>query len=1106
MKARIKYYFLVYLSIVLYCILGCSINEENQFTILELMDSDRTGITFSNVIKEDIEENVFTYTNFYNGGGVAIGDINNDGLVDVYLSANQKSGKLYLNLGDFKFKDITKSSGLDNLKGWKTGVTMVDINQDGLLDIYMCRSGNTKPNLRSNLLFINKGNNTFEEKGKVYGLDDWGTSVQASFFDYDLDGDLDMFLLNHAVKPVKEIFKNFHDQDVDRYTGDKLFRNDLGYFTEIKEFVGINRSKLGDGLGVAIVDFNQDLFPDIYVCNDFAGRDYLYFNNGDGSFSEKALESLSHISYSSMGVDAADINNDGWQDLMVLDMNSTTNLGRKTNMGSMDPEAFNLLVGLGGHRQYMRNTLQLNNGNETFSDIAPIAGVSSTDWSWSPLFVDLDNDGLNDLFVTNGMRKNTNNKDYEKYKDKRLLSESVKPSPNFEAVVKDILDSIPDEKSVNLVFKNEDGLTFGKRNKEWGISLPSYSNGAAYADLDNDGDMDLIINNIDEEAHIYRNNATEITKNHFIKIKLKGGAKNINGIGSTVMVQSGNQKQFKQHYVTRGYQSSVDYTMHFGLGQIKKVDRIVVNWPNGTSIELNDINADQSIILEQQSSGEIPRQELSNSPIFTKVTSLYELYHNHTENEHDDFGTEILLPHKMSTFGPALAVGDVNNDGLDDFYVGGAKGFEGALYIQTANSKFFKKYCAGIARDSFYEDIDALFFDADTDGDLDLFVVSGGNEMPQGHKYYLDRLYFNDGKGNFERSIGSLPNMRSSGGVVRAADYDKDGDLDLFVGGRLLPGNYPKSGRSYLLENKNGRYKDVTHDIAPEMISPGMVTDAVWSDYNNDGWMDLVLVGEWMPITIFENRGDDFVKIDDDPVLNNSSGWWFNITEADINRDGTVDYIVGNLGENYKYKTTAKDPFRLYSKDFDDNGSLDIVLSYVENDTLYPLRGRSCSSQQIPAIKEKFKDYRSFGMSSLEDIYNKDSLERSDVYLAKTFSSSVLVNTREGFQIDALPKLAQLAPVFGSIYDDFDGDGIKDVVIAGNLYNSEIETPRADAGQGLFLKGNGEGGFIPVKGVDSGLFITGDVKKLKAIQLGSQSKKGLVSGVNNGQVNIYQVL
>ena len=1104
-KFKQPFIYIAFLSNMLVLIVCTTTIEKN--TMLELMKSDETGVDFRNDVFENLNNNILAYTNFYNGAGVAVGDINNDGLVDIYLNANNKTGKLYLNKGNFKFKDITKNSGLDTISGWKTGVTMVDINQDGLLDIYICRSGNTKPKLRSNLLFVNNGNQTFTEKGKEYGLDDWSTSLQATFFDYDLDGDLDMFLLNHAINPIREIFKNFHDKDINRYTGDKLFKNENGYFNEVKEYVGINRSKLGDGLGVAITDFNNDNYPDIYVDNDFAGRDYLYFNNGNGTFNESALQSMAHISYSSMGNDAADIDNDGWQDLFVLDMRSSTNYGRKTNMASMNPEAFKVLTKLDGHYQYMRNTLQLNNGNKTFSDIAPMAGVASTDWSWSPLFVDLDNDGYKDLFITNGMRKNTNNKDFVAYKKERLIEESEKKDPDYEAMIKEVLENIPVEKVVNQVYKNLDGLTFEKRNEDWGITTPSYSNGSAYADFDNDGDMDLIINNIDQEVHIYRNNATQLNTNHFVKIKLQGNSFNLNGIGAKVMVQTSDKKQYIEQQVSRGFESSVDFILHFGLGQSNIIDLLKVTWPDGKVSKLKNVAVDKMVFIDYNDAV-VPAQLKKEQPLlFSNVTDAYKISHRHVENDYDDFKNEVLLPHKMSTFGPALAVGDINKDGLDDFFIGGSKGFEGAIYIQNANKSFTKTSQKGLTNDKFHEDIDAIFFDADQDGDLDLYVVSGGNEMPIGDIYYQDRLYINNGKGHFTRLKKALPKIISSGGVVRAHDFDNDGDLDLFIGGRLQPGQYPKTSRSYLLENTNGKFIDITVKKAKDLLAPGMITDAIWSDYDGDGQKDLVIVGEWMPITIFKNNHGEFTKLKDDITLNNSNGWWFSIQEGDINNNGRMDYIVGNLGLNYKYKANPDRPFKLFSKDFDKNGSLDIVLSYYENDTLYPLRGKECSTQQIPKLKKKFQTYDAFGLSSLNDIYEKDSLNSADLFEAKTFSSSILFNTPSGFKISPLPKMAQMSAIFGIIYDDFDKDGINDIVVAGNLYNSEIETPRGDAGQGLFLKGDGMGGFIPVRGYNSGLFISGDVKKIKPINLGnsSQQKKGIISGVNNDYIKLIKV-
>ncbi len=1079
-----------------------SLEEGSSPTLLELMPAGKTGINFRNIVPETLNENVFAYVNYYNGGGVATGDINNDGLVDIYFSSNHNTGKLYLNKGGFEFEDITRESGLDTLSGWKTGVVMVDINQDGLLDIYICRSGMIEPNGRSNLLFINNGDITFSEEGEKYGLDDTGFSTHAAFFDYDMDGDLDMYLLNHAINPSRSINIDYNDNDIDPDIGDKIYKNDNGVFSEVINFIGIKQSKLGDGLGVSIGDFNNDLYPDIYVCNDFIGRDYLYFNNGDGTFREDALRAMNHISLLSMGADIADIDNDGRQDLFVLDMRSSTNYSRKTNMTNMGSKAFSDLVMLGGHYQYMLNTMQLNNGNETFSEIASLAGVTSTDWSWASLFVDLDNDGLKDLFVTNGMKKNTNNKDYNSYREKRTKLEFSKQNPDFVSMVNDLLNKIPEEKVLNHVYRNIDGFSFEKRNEDWGVNLPSFSNGAAYADLDNDGDMDLIINNVEQVAHIYRNNATNLTGNHFVNVKLKGSTSNRNGIGAKIMVQTGDEKQYLEQQVSRGFQSSVDFILHFGLGQSTVIDALKVTWPDGKVSKLTNINVDQLVTVDYSSAVAPDESDEKQPLLFSDATSVYRLKHGHMENEYNDFKREVLLPHKMSTFGPALAVGDINNDGLDDFFIGGAMGHEGAVYIQKANKSFTKINQKGIASDKFHEDMDALFFDADGDGDLDLYVVSGGNELPIGDAYYQDRLYLNNGKGNLTKSINALPKIISSGGVVRAGDFDEDGDLDLFIGARLLPGQYPKPGRSYLLENVNGIFKDVTEGKAKELLYPGMVTDALWSDYDGDGTKDLILVGEWMPITIFRNINGNLTKFEGNSTLSNSDGWWFSIAEGDVNRDGRMDYIVGNLGENYKYKAKPGAPFRLFSNDFDNNGSLDIVLSYYENDTLYPLRGKECSTEQIPILKKKFKDYNSFGLATLEDVYEAESLGESNLLEAKTFASSLLINTPDGFELEVLPRIAQISAVFGIVYEDFDKDGLNDIVIAGNLYNSEVETPRNDAGQGLFLKGDGKGGFMPVRGYDSGLFIPGDVKKIKAIGLGLNARKGILVGVNNDFIRL----
>ncbi|MEP1487707.1 MAG: VCBS repeat-containing protein [Algibacter sp.] len=1105
-----KYKILFFYTLLLVVVACDKKKEDNNLSLLEFLQVEETGINFSNDIKEGLgqNDNILTYTNFYNGGGVAVGDINNDGLVDLYLSANQKTGKLFLNKGGFKFKDITPKSGLDTISGWKTGVTMVDINQDNLLDIYVCRSGRVHPQNKTNLLFINNGDLTFTESAKEYGLDDSSNSIQATFFDYDIDGDLDMFLLNHAIDPIKKLTRHLDDYEDDTNIGDKLYKNTDGHFTEVGKSTGIQQSPLGDGLGVAVGDLYNDGQPSIYVCNDFLGRDYLYSYTGKETFKENALQAMNHISYSSMGVDMADINNDGWQDIFVVDMKSSTNYGRKTNMASMDPKAFDILVKVGGHYQYMRNTLQMNNGNHTFSDIAPMAGLASSDWSWAPLFVDLDNDGFKDLFITNGIRKNTNNKDYDTYRKERFEIERKKVRPDVKSLVKEILNKVPTEEAVNLVYKNIDGLSFEKKNKNWGVNIPSFSNGAAYADFDNDGDMDLVINNVDQPAHVYRNNSTEISNNHYIKVKLNGNPLNVNGIGAKVMVQTNGGKQFIEQHVSRGYQSSVDFKLHFGLGNNEIIDTLRVTWPDGKVNEMTKVVANQLVSINYNKATE-PSQvkEKEDTLLFSDITKAYGLSHEHMENGYNDFKREVLLPHKMSTFGPALAVGDINQDGLDDFFIGGSKNYEGAIYLQNANKTFTKTNQKQIITDRIHEDLDALFFDADNDGDLDLYVVSGGNEMPIGHPYYQDRLYINNGQGIFTKSTISIPKMHASGGVVKANDFDADGDLDLFIGGRLLPGKYPKTSRSYLLENINGQFTDVTSKHTSDLEFPGMVTDAIWSDYNSDGIKDLILVGEWMPITIFENNSGTLSKLKQNSGLDKSHGWWFSITEADVNNDGSMDYLLGNLGENYKYTTTPEAPFNLYSNDFDNNGSLDIVLSFYENDTLYPLRGKECSTQQIPALKNKFKNYNAFGLATLEDVYDTKSLENATHLKAHTFSNSILINNKERFNLVKLPKEAQASSVFGILYNDFDSDGLNDLVIAGNLFNSETETPRNDAGQGLFLKGNGTENFTPVSNYISGLNIPGDVKKVKPIRLGKadDAKNGFIVAVNNDFLKLIEI-
>jgi len=1067
------------------------IDNSSYETLFTKVDSKESGIGFINEIPENSAMNSMVYEYFYNGGGVAIGDINNDNLVDVYFTSNLKSNKLYLNKGDFKFEDITESAMVKGSFGWTTGVTMIDINADGWLDIYVCKSGKGKAKNRENELFINNRNGSFTEQAKQYGLNFSGYSTQAAFFDYDKDGDLDMYLLNHNVTPINTNNPEEFKHQVNELVGDKFFRNDNGKFVDISVKAGLIRNALGFGLGVSIGDLNQDGWPDIYVANDYIEQDYLYYNNTDGTFTEALKTSLKHISNFSMGTEIADFNNDGLLDIMSLDMVAEDNYSIKTSMSAMSPEAFNHAVNNGFHYQYMYNAMQLNNGGEKFSEIAQLSGISSTDWSWSPLFADFDNDGLKDLFISNGLKRDFRNNDFRNRKLKRL-EQAQKNGEKMSKVVEELVFSTPQRKTINYVFKNNGDLTFTKSSKDWGITDPTFSNGVAYADLDNDGDLDLVINNIDEEASILKNN----TNKNYIQFKFKGNKENSFGIGTRVELQTRHSKQVVENYPTRGYQSSVEPLIHIGLGDIKIVDKAIITWPDGKVQVLESISVNERLVIDYKDAVSEVFKDVSSKPtMFKNITEEYDLSHKHIENVYDDFKIESLLPHKMSQFGPALAVGDVNDDGLDDFYIGGAKDYPASMYIQNINGGFLRSNLNTWNLDMGFEDVDAQFFDADNDGDLDLYVVSGGNEWPVNHNKYQDRLYINN-NGKFYKSESKLPQIGSSGSCVKQFDFDNDGDLDLFVGSRLLPQQYPHPGRSYLLENNNGIFKDVTESKAPQLINLGLTTDAVWMDIDNDDIAELIVVGEWMPITILKINKSVFEITD--MGLQDTNGWWNSVEAADMDNDGDIDFLVGNLGLNYKYKASITEPFEVYANDFDDNGTNDIVLGYYNQGDLFPLRGRECSSGQMPFIKQKFPTYDSFGAADLSQVYGKEKLEGALHLNAKTFSSVYLENIGNGkFNSIELPKQAQLSSINDIIIDDFDADFQKDILIAGNFYASEVETPRNDASIGLVLKNIGNDNLIALTSEDSGISIDGDVKKLKVISIGKDQTKAILVAKNN---------
>ncbi|TMU55641.1 hypothetical protein FGG15_15865 [Flagellimonas algicola] len=1097
-------YTLILLSLI--GLFSCSKSNEKPsdktIPLFTEISSSQSGIGFVNEIPENSAMNSMVYEYFYNGGGVAIGDVDNDGLADIYFTANLKENKLYKNLGDFKFEDITAKAKVKGSFGWTTGVTMADINADGWLDIYICKSGKGKAENRANLLYINNKNGTFSEMATSYGLDFSGYSTQASFFDYDRDGDLDLFLLNHNVAPVNtntpEVFKNEENELV----GDRLYRNDNGKFTNISKQAGIIGNSLGFGLGVSIGDLNNDGWPDIYVGNDYIEQDYLYYNNRDGTFTEGIKTSMGHTSNFSMGTDIADINNDGLPEVISLDMVAEDNYGIKTSMSGMDPKAFNYAVEKGFHYQYMYNALHLNNGDGHFSEIAQMANVSNTDWSWAPLLADFDNDGQKDLFVTNGLKRDFRNNDFKKYKLERL-EQAQNRNEKMPKVIEELVQKTPQRKTTNYLFRSNGDLTFTNKTSDWGIQTPTFSNGAAYGDLDNDGDLDLVINNIDQAATVLRNNS----KQNYIQFEFKGPSRNPFGVGTIVTIETNDGQQFATNYPTRGYQSAVQPLVHFGLSQTTQVEKAAILWPDGKSQTFQNLGSNQRMHVDYGKA--VATQEEKNritDILFQDITDASEIKYRHTENFHDDFALESLLPHKMSQEGPALAVGDINQDGLDDFYIGGAKGYSGALYVQQENGKFHVQNQTIFSEDKIHEDVDAAFFDVDKDGDLDLYVASGSNEEKAGSNYYLDRIYVNE-NGLFSKVLNPFnQDVASSSSIVRPYDYDKDGDLDLFVGGRQEPGKYPLSGTSVLWRNdtENGRinFTSMQEEIPDDL---GMVTDAAWADVDGDGFSDLILVGEWMSIKIFKNHKGSFTNISDHIGLENQTGWWFSLEVGDFDADGDMDFVAGNLGLNSKYQASSREPFEIYAKDFDQTGSLDIVLGYHQEGKQFPLRGRECSSNQMPFIKKKFPTYHDFASASLEDVYGKENLATAVQFQSKTFASAYFENQGDGsFTSRPLPNLAQQTAVRDIIATDFTGDGLEDLLLFGNLYGFEVETPRQDAGYGLLMEGNGSGSFEPQMPYASGLYIPGDVSQACMLRLAS-NKKGLLVAKNNDYLQLLEI-
>lgn len=1048
-------------------------------TLFKLLDNDSTGIHFKNVIIEDPDRSYLVFNPLYNGGGVAVGDINNDGLQDIYFTGNEVENKLYLNKGDFKFEDITQKANVGDQKGWHNGVNFIDINQDGYLDIYICRGGFVfDKSLRKNLLYINQGDLTFVESADEYGLADTGFSFHSSFFDYDKDGDLDVIVLNHPSQSFLKIPQYIMGARMgDWDSKDHLYRNDNGTFTDVTKEAGLSNN-YGFALSVLTSDFNEDGYSDIYIANDYTQRDYLYYNNGNGTFTESLLDATKHISLFSMGSDFADINNDGLEDLFVSEMLPDDYKRSKTMMANMSTSHFKNMVKNGMHHQYMQNVLQLNRGGGYFSEISQLSKISKTGWSWACFLSDFDNDGLRDLFVSNGYRRDVYDKDSAKDRDKYIRDNQGKIED-----LDDFFGLTPQTKTKNFAFKNKGNLTFKKMVDEWGFDKKSFSNGAAIADFDNDGDLDVVVNNIEDEAFIYKNNAEKLG-NNYIQFELKGPKENHNGIGCIIKIKHGETSQSFQQKTTRGYLGSVEPIVHFGLGIVDQIDEVQVTWPDNKANIIQNIGINQRVSIDYKNAKKIKKSNVGQ-PMFTEVFPKGMENFKHVENTFDDFKSQILLPYELSKLGPFASVADINNDGLDDFYIGGAHNQAGSIYVQNLNGSFKNIISQSFINDSNFEDMSSVFIDIDNDNDLDLYVVSGGSEFKIGNPQYMDRLYLNNGEGRFERDLSLKDNVRSSGMTISKIDFDNDGYQDLFIGGRCIPSQYPKNPKSYLLRNNKGALENVTQQIAPELEEIGMVTSSCWEDINEDGAIDLIVVGEWMPITIFLNQNGKLVNKTNQFDLQNTTGWWNTIESSDLDGDGDTDYVIGNLGENFKYKSSSKTPFRIYSNDFDNNGTYDIVLAKYDGDNEVPIRGKQCTSEQMPFINEKFPTYTKFAEAEVKEIIdiNASGTLKKD---AQIFSSIILRNNNGRFEIEKLPSLAQLSTVNGIIIDDFNNDKINDIIIAGNLYDTEVETTRADASIGLLLMGQEDFSYKAVDRPISGLFLNDNVKDIDRIIINNE--------------------
>jgi hypothetical protein len=1051
-------------------------------TLFTLLPSSYTGVTFENRLTDTRDLNVFTYRNYYNGGGVAIGDLSGDGLPEIVLTSNEGGPKLYLNLGHFQFRDVTKDAGLAEAGRWTTGVTLADVNGDGKLDIYVCHAGLKSGPLRANTLYINQGMTggipRFKEMAAQYGLADTGYSTQAAFFDYDGDGDLDMFLIRNSPRPVARIAVKNERNSRDPLGGHELYRYDGGHFVNVSEQAGIYGPTIGFGLGIAVGDVNRDGRPDVYVANDFFERDYLYLNNGNGTFREVLENAMPVSSYFSMGVDIADVDNDGWPDIYTSDMLPEDDYRLKTTQSFEPWTLYESKAREGFDHQLMRNMLQKNNGNGTFSDVGWQAGVARTDWSWAALIADFDLDGNKDIFVANGLAKDVTSQDYIAFlsNDQTLLAATRggKERVDFASLI----NAMTSTKLPDYAFRNNGDLTFTKVSAAWGLDRPSFSNGAAYGDLDGDGAPDLVVNNVNDEAFVYRNNArSQLAANRFLQVNLVGEGGNPFAVGARVTLRTPDRQFMQELEPTRGFQSSVDYTLTFGVGRIDTVESVTVDWPDGRTSGMSHVGTNQRLTIREADGAVAPRTtHEAPRTVFQDVTSTIGLDFRHQENDFVDFDREPLMPKMVSREGPFVAVGDVNGDGLDDFFIGGAKGQASALYVQRPNGSFVATNRALFDADKISEDLGAAFFDANGDGKLDLYVVTGGNEFSDQAPALEDRLYLGDGHGRLRKTTGMLPPLFTSGSRVAVShEY-------VFVGARVTPARYGITPPSALLKNDgHGHFTDVTARVAPELARVGMVTDALWADVDHDGRLDLIVVGEWMPITVFRNTGTKFERM---AVrgLEHTAGWWNRIITADFNGDGRPDFVVGNLGLNTRLHASPTQPTRLYVKDFDGNGFPEQILSMYENDKSLPLPLRDELTSALPSLKPRYPKYSDYAGQTVEQIFGS-AVTDAVLKQAETFASAIALSNRDGsYTLVPLPREAQIAPVYGILAGDFDHDGKLDLLLAGNFSGVQPEIGSMMASYGLMLHGDGHGAFTALDEAQSGFVVPGEARDIQRLR------------------------